>query len=427
MVPMEKVKVLSELSSYDMEQEQAVRHLPLGQKGNPLPLYTAKTPRGKCTLFKTLMANKCKMDCKYCVNSRCSRARQGYSYTPEELAGVFSILHKRGQVQGLFLSSAISDPEDSMEKIIEAAQILRAKRAYKGYMHLKILPGSSFDQVRRAMGLADRVSVNLETVSPSHLSEIASNKDFKNDILKRQAWIRSIQMRLSSPSRNRGRLASGYAHRPPVLPSGVPGGACSHSRPGDSASTGVPRGTPHTREDGFAFRSAPSQTSQVMVGTGGETDREIFSLAASEYDHMGLARMYYSAFRPVEGTPLGGRPPAPLWRQNRLYQADWLYRVYDYSREEMGLAFEDDFLGDIDPKVAIARTTFERPLEINGAGERDLLRVPGIGPKCAKSIALSKEKITSMAHLKRHGAIVGRALPFIKINGLHQTALPSFN
>ncbi len=375
MVSAEKVRALSELASYDMEQEEQLKHVPLGSSG-PLHIYEAKTPMGKCTLFKTLMTNKCKMDCKYCVNAHCSKSKAFWKYTPQELANTFMAIYRKRIAQGLFLSSSIEDPVPSMESIIESAHILRTKMRYKGYMHLKILPGSTQDQVKRAMQYADRVSINLETVSPSHLSEIASNKDFKNDILKRQAWVRGFQSRFK-----------------------------------------------HSRGTGSV-----SHTSQVMAGVNGESDQDIFTLAASEYDHMNLTRMYYSAFKPVLGTPLERNSAAPLWRQNRLYQLDWLYRVYKYSRDEVQPAFFDNgFLQNMDPKVAIARTNFERPLEINGAEERDLIKVPGIGPKTAKSLAKAKEKITSMVTLKRHGVVLGRALSFIKINGLHQTTLASFN
>ncbi len=391
MVPIDKVRMLSELSSYDMEQEESVRHIPLGQKGDSLPLYTAKTPNGKCTLFKTLMANSCKMDCKYCANSKCSKRQQAHSYTPQELAQVFMLLYKKRVVQGLFLSSAIIDPIDSMEDILEAASILREKEKYNGYMHLKILPGSSMGQVKRAMDFANRVSINLETASPSHLSEIASNKDFRNDILKRQAWVRSLQ--------HSGKGENGRARS--ILP--------------------------QSEDALFRRPRTVSHTSQIMVGVNGETDREIFSLVESEYDHMGLTRIYYSAFKPLINTPLEHHPAAPRWRQNRLYQLDWLYRVYGYSRDEVHLAFSEDFLENMDPKTAIARTAFGRPLEINGAEEGELLRVPGIGPKASKSLSKCKERITSLMDLRKHGVILPRALPFLKINGLHQTTLSSFN
>ncbi|MBD3398485.1 radical SAM protein [Candidatus Micrarchaeota archaeon] len=380
MVSAEKVRALSELASYDMEQEEQLKHIPLGEAKDTLHIYEAKTPRGSCTLFKTLMTNNCKMDCRYCVNANCSKRKAAWKYTPIELASTFMALYKKRMVQGLFLSSSIEDPISSMESILESARLLRAKMRYRGYMHLKILPGSTRDQVERAIQYADRVSINLETVSPSRLSEIASNKDFKNDILKRQAWIRSTQSRFK------------------------------HSRETGSAPTRV------------------SHVSQLMVGINGESDLDIFTLAASEYDHMKLNRMYYSAFRPVMDTHLERTSAAPIWRQNRLYQLDWLYRIYSYSRDEVQPAFSDNgFLHNTDPKVAIARTTFERPLEINGAEERDLLRVPGIGPKTAKSLAKAREKITSMAALRKHGVVLGRALPFIRINGLHQTTLASFN
>lgn len=381
MVVLEKIRALTELASYDMEQEQELKHIPLGENNPPLHLYDAKTPMGKCTLFKTLMTNKCKMDCKYCVNAKCAKQKTAWKYAPAELADTFMALVRKRMVQGLFLSSSIVDPVESMEAIIEAAELIRTKKNYRGYVHLKILPGSTQDQIKRAMQFANRVSINLETVSPSALSEIASNKDFKNDILKRQAWIRNFQ----------------------------------------NSKSNIPHESSHRL-------SSVSNTSQLMVGINGETDQDIFTLAASEYDHMNLSRMYYSAFKPVVGTPLERTLAAPPWRQNRLYQVDWLYRIYKYSREEIQYAFSDEgFVGNRDPKVSIARTTFEKPLEVNGAEQQELMRVPGIGPKTAKSLAQAKEKITSLVALRKHGVVLGRALPFLKIGGLHQTTLSSFH
>jgi predicted DNA-binding helix-hairpin-helix protein len=402
MVSLEKVSALSELASYDMEQEERLKFIPLSGEKKDLPLYEAKTPKGRCTLFKTLMTNNCKMDCKYCINSNCSRHRAAHKYSPAELAEVFSSLAKRGLVQGLFLSSSIEDPVDSMEKILEAGRIIRVEKSYRGYIHLKILPGSSFDQIKSAMQIANRVSINLESVSPSHLAEIASNKDFKNDILKRQAWIRGL-IKGSAASHPQG---EDFLPKSPEERS--PGG-----------------GSPDFNPEGVPTRV--SHTSQVMVGVDGESDWEIFSLAASEYDYMDLSRLYYSAFKPIGGTPLENHPAAPLWRQNRLYQADWLYRVYNYSRDEMHFAFDEDFLPNTDPKILIARELFQKPLEVNGAEEQELIRIPGIGPKAAKTISSFKGKITSMRTLSQLGAIAGRALPFVKINGLHQTTISSFS
>lgn len=401
MVSLEKVSALSELASYDMEQEERLKFLPLSGEKKDLPLYEAKTPKGRCTLFKTLMTNNCRMDCKYCINSHCSKYRAAHKYSPAELAEVFSSLAKRGLVQGLFLSSSIEDPVDSMESILEAGRIIRVDKQYKGYVHLKILPGSSFDQIKRAMEIANRVSINLESVSPSHLAEIASNKDFKNDILKRQSWIRSI----------RNGSAASHPQGEDFFPKNP-----SERSPGGGSPEFNPEGVP----------TRVSHVSQVMVGVDGESDWEIFSLAASEYDYMNLTRLYYSAFKPIGGTPLENRPGAPLWRQNRLYQADWLYRVYKYSREEMHLAFAEEFLPNKDPKVSIARELFQKPLEVNGAAEEELLRIPGIGPKAAHTISSFKGKITSMRTLSRLGAIAGRALPFVKIDGLQQTTISFF-
>ena len=369
MVSAQKVSSLSGSAFFDMENCDAATHIPLGNSS--IPIYKATTPRGNCNLFKTLLTNHCKMDCKYCMNSKCSKRRQPTTYKPAELAQVFHLFWKKRLVEGLFLSSSIEEPVKNMEEMLEAVSILRHHYFFRGYVHLKILPGAERDQVERAAGLADRLSINLESISPSHMSELTSTKDFKNDILKRQGWIREILKR-------KGRSVS--------------------------------------------------HTTQFVVGALGETDHEIFKTAILEYKHMEVRRVYYSPFTPLEGTPLEREKPAPKWRGHRLYQLDWLYREYKFSEREVFAAMEEDFLLNADPKVTIARTFFgEKRQEVNSLPYNELLRIPGIGPKTAQKLSAAKEPIKTCSQLKRHGVNLRRALPFIKVNGFAQTTLASFN
>src|SRR5690606_17118856 len=131
------------------------------------------------------------------------------------------------------------------------------------------------------------------------------------------------------------------------------------------------------------------QTTQMVVGAAGETDREIFDRLLLEYDVLNLKRVYFSAFTPLAGTAFEDREKAPAWREHRLYQIDWLYRIYKLDEGEITAAFDDSgYLPDGDPKVAIARASFEEPIDPNGASFAELIRVPGIGPKTARRILL---------------------------------------
>lgn len=238
-------------------------------------IYHISTPRGSCALLKTLYTNICSFDCKYCINS--VRNRMTYSYTPEELAKLFHLLCSKGLVQGLFLSSGVGrDPDTTMEGMIQKVETLRVRYGFHGYVHLKILPGANRHNVERAVQLADRVSLNVEAPSESRLEEIATVKNYKTDILRRQAWVRDVAYR---------------------LPSG--------------------------------------QTTQFVVGAVGETDLEIIRRMRWLYDEMGMKRVYYSAFEPIAGTELQSRPTTPSWREHRLYQVDSLYRVYRYSLRDI--------------------------------------------------------------------------------------------
>lgn len=329
-------------------------------------IYRAATSRGSCTLFKTLYTNSCSFDCNYCINS--VHNKRTHSYTPEELAKLFHLLYSSNLVQGLFLSSGIGrDPDHTMEEMLFTVEILRNKYEFGGYVHLKILPGASRYNVERAVQLADRVSLNIETPSDSRLGEIATVKNYKVDILRRQAWV----MEMSSK-----------------LPSG--------------------------------------QTTQFVVGAAGETDLEIIHRMSWLYDEMGMMRVYYSAFEPIPGTKLQSRAPAPRWREHRLYQVDRLYRVYRYPVGYLEEALIEGFLPNVDPKVTLAHRFFDAPVDINEAPFEELLRIPGIGPTSAKRIVSLRRKgvkIMSRRQLAEVGAVLNRAQPFIKLSESYQPTL----
>lgn len=330
------------------------------------------TANGRCvSMFKTLFTNYCTHDCKYCQNSTEYRgSRKIYSYTPEELAKITIALYKGNYIEGLFLSSGISSDENLItEKMIETLKILKNKYNFAGYIHFKVLPGVSYEYIKQASEMVDRLSVNIETPSDNFLSELSSTKSYVNDILKRQQYIKKLELRKELPA---------------------------------------------------------GQTTQLVVGACGESDLDIFKRVLKEYKEMILKRVYYSVFNPVTGTSLEDNPKQPLWREHRLYQIDWLHRVYKFSEKEVKIAFDDEgFLRDNDPKFFIALNTIDSAIDPNEASYEELLRVPGIGPKSAYRIVnyRKKNRIRKKEQLLNLGVRVKNATPFLKVDGGEYTRL----
>lgn len=339
----------------------------------PLPgICHSFTQDGRCvSLFKTLYTNHCSHQCNYCTNAtNCSHKAKTFSYTPEELASITLSLYRSNYIEGLFLSSGAGRNEnDIMEKMVETARSLRLKHGFKGYIHLKILPGASHAHIQEAMELADRVSINLEASTASHMNEMCATKNYENDILQRQRYIRDMSTAVNLPA---------------------------------------------------------GQTTQLVVGAGGESDEEIFKRILYEYKEIGLRRAYYSAFCPQEGTRFEHKEAQPQWREHRLYQIDWLYRVYHFQPLEIRRAFDENgFLQNNDPKMAIAREFMDSPVDPNVATSRELLRVPGIGPKSAQRIVALRQRqiILAKSELAAIGVRIKRAAPFLKINGWRDSTL----
>ena len=190
MSTLEKMQVLADSAQYDLCDY--VSHSKSSQVNLP-GIYHATGHNGcKIPLFKTLMTNKCKNDCKYCINQS-KRNFTRLELSPEELSRAFLHYYNNGYVNGLFLSSGIGDTIDNtMEKTIETARILRKDYGYDDYIHLKIIPGASKDSIKRAMSLANRVSLNIEAATKDGLNEITSTKDYNKDILKRLDWMNEI-------------------------------------------------------------------------------------------------------------------------------------------------------------------------------------------------------------------------------------------
>ena len=362
----DKLRALSAAAKYDICGYSGVRDfIPSPQRF----IYRAALPGGgSICLFKVLLTNVCMNDCAYCSN-RVARDVPRHTFHPEELARVFMQLYQRRMVRGLFLSSGIADnPTRTMEAMVKTVEILRYRYGFKDYIHLKILPGASFDCVAEGCRLADRVSINMEAPTVQHLSRLSRRKDLHNNIVEPMRWVKKLT---SSDER--------------LAPSG--------------------------------------QTTQFVVGAAGESDRDLLRTTAALYREVDLRRAYFSPFRPVRNSPLEGKPPANPLRAHRLYQSDWLLRIYGFplSEVELALGEKDNLSLRKDPKLVIAENQpWLFPVDVNRANYGELLRVPGIGPVSAQRIidARREHSIDSMQQLRKMGVVTSRAAPYIWFQGM---------
>jgi predicted DNA-binding helix-hairpin-helix protein len=160
------------------------------------------------------------------------------------------------------------------------------------------------------------------------------------------------------------------------------------------------------------------------VGADASSDQTIIEKSATLYSSYRLRRVYYSAFSPIpDSSQKLPVKAAPLMREHRLYQADWLLRFYGFDSQEI-FAQSDGMLDlDVDPKLAWALKHREQfPLDINTCSREQLLRVPGLGTKAVSRIlaARSIQKVR-LEDLQRLRVPIKRVLPFIKLPG-HQNS-----
>lgn len=368
----EKLRILGEASQYDLCNYVSLNKENFTSKNLP-GIYHTRTQSGcQVPLFKVLMSNQCTNDCNYCIN-HCHNRFERVEFSPEELISLFLHYYQNHYAEGMFLSSGMpGDADVAMEKMIQVARKLRLEYEYQGYIHLKIIPGASYDMIKRAMSLADRVSVNLESATSSGFEELTSTKDYHNDVLRRMKWI--------------GRLKK---HHPHLAPSG--------------------------------------QSTQLIVGANDETDQDILKRAKWLNKHLNINLSYLSPFEPLQETPLENHENPADNRTPRLYQAQFLLNSYGFSFDELILDDDGFLFLDDDPKLLWAESHRDLfPVEVNEANFNELLRVPGIGKISAQKIISERRKgvkFTKLEELKNLGVVIKRADPFIKLNRTHQKTL----
>lgn len=324
----------------------------------------------RISVVKTLMTSACEKDCYYCPTRRGRNSVRRETFKPEELAAGFDQIQRKGLAEGLFLSSGvIGGGTRTMEKTIAAVEIIRRKYEFRGYVHLKLMPGAEPAAVERALALADRVSVNLEAPNSERLARLSGTKRFIEELLTPLKTVRELQ----------------------------------------------------TRRPEFARTSI---VTQFVVGAADESDREILTASATLYRQLGLARVYYSAFRPIADTPLENHAPTPPIRQLRLYQTDFLLRQYGFAYDDLIFDDSGNLPLDADPKTLWAVNHPERfPLDVQSASREDLLRVPGLGPRSVNRLLRARRvhSFSFLEELKHLGADAERAAPFVLLNGKRPT------
>jgi putative DNA modification/repair radical SAM protein len=377
----QKLAILSDAAKYDASCASSGSR---GRRGGARGLGSTEgmgichsyTPDGRCvSLLKILLTNWCIYDCAYCINRRSSgvtRAR----FTPAEVIWLTLEFYRRNYIEGLFLSSGIiRGPDYTMEQLVHVARTLRVEHGFAGYIHLKLIPNAAPELIAEAGRWADRVSVNVELPRQEDLDRLAPDKEL-------------VQIRRAMDGvADRIVAAKADARTPSAVPNDVP-------------------------------RFAPAgQSTQLVVGATDATDATILGLSSALYDRQRLRRVYYSAFSPIPDAS-STLPPiaAPLLREHRLYQADWLMRFYGFGVDELTTTAAPNLDLALDPKLAWAlRNRASFPVDLNRASRDELLRVPGLGVRSVDRILASRAwRRVRVDDLSRLRVPLGRVLPFVE-------------
>ena len=377
-----KLKVLAESAKYDVSCSSSgtVRRGKAGMVGNTVGgvgICHSFAEDGRCiSLLKVMLTNYCIYDCAYCINRRSNDIPRA-TLSVTELVELTMEFYRRNYIEGLFLSSGVvRNPDYTMERLVRVAKDLRTVHRFNGYIHLKSIPGASQELVHEAGLYADRLSVNIEIPKEENLKLLAPEKDHRS---------------VYAPMRY------------------------------------ICQGVLENREERKKFRHAPcfvpaGQSTQMIVGATAETDKDILRLSSALYSQPTMRRVYYSGYVPVN--TYDPRLPAlkqpPLVRENRLYQADWLMRFYQFQVDEIVDDAYPDLDLEVDPKLAWAlRHPEQFPVDVNRADYEMLLRVPGIGVKSARLIVASRcFGRLGYYQLKKMGAVMKKAQYFITCSEL---------
>ncbi|MDB6060701.1 MAG: putative modification/repair radical protein [Verrucomicrobiaceae bacterium] len=387
---LDKLIILADAAKYDAScaSSGGARRDSRDQKGigssGGMGICHSYAPDGRCiSLLKLLLTNWCTFDCLYCVNRQSSNVERA-RFTVEEVVNLTLDFYKRNVIEGLFLSSGIiQTPDYTMEQLIEVARQLREEDHFRGYIHLKTIPNASADLIARAGLHADRLSINVELPTEEALIRLAPEKDAAAIALSMERIRRqSDESREDQKAERKIKVMAG--------------------------------GKPKRKVAQFA---PAGQSTQMIIGADDSSDRSILTKSAALYRNFRLRRVYYSAFSPIPhasaALPSVG---APLMREHRLYQADWLLRFYGFEEQE--LVTDNGMLSlAVDPKMAWALAHPEYfPVDINRAAKEMLLRVPGLGVQSVtRLLAARRVRRMRKADVERLGAPTQKVLAFVQL------------
>ena len=375
----EKLEILADAAKYDVSCSSSGSNRKNKNKGlgdsSGMGICHSYSEDGRCiSLLKILLTNHCIYDCAYCVTRRTNDIKRA-AFKVQEVVDLTINFYRRNYIEGLFLSSGIFKNADyTMERLIKVAKKLREEENFNGYIHLKSIPGASDELMREAGLYADRLSVNIEVPTVSGLKLLAPEKKHE-DFTKPMEKVKNEIIQFKQESKF-------IKSTPKYAPAG--------------------------------------QSTQMIVGATGESDRDIMYSANYYYKQYQMKRVYYSGYVPISTDP---RLPSitskvPMLRENRLYQTDWLLRFYGFDIRELLNNHHPNLDLDIDPKLSWAlRNQHLFPVNINSADKMMLARVPGLGMRSVhKIIQARKYRNLNWENLKAIGVALNRAKFFIICN-----------
>jgi len=254
----DKLSILADAAKYDVSCASSGGKRSNTKKGlgntTSMGICHSYTEDGRCvSLLKILLTNYCIYDCAYCVTRKSNDIPRA-AFKVQEVVDLTINFYRRNYIEGLFLSSGIFKNADfTMERLIRVAKKLRLEENFNGYIHLKSIPGASDELMKEAGLYADRLSVNIEIPTVSGLKLLAPDK-------KHEDFIQPMKKAKDEIIR--------YQEEKKIIKS-----------------------TP---------RYAPAgQSTQMIIGATGESDRDIMRSATYYYKNFNMRRVYYSGYIPV--------------------------------------------------------------------------------------------------------------------------------
>ncbi|QWX85102.1 putative DNA modification/repair radical SAM protein [Cellulophaga sp. HaHaR_3_176] len=372
----EKLNILADAAKYDVSCSSSGSNRKNKNNGlgdsTGMGICHSYSEDGRCiSLLKILLTNHCIFDCAYCVTRKSNDIKRA-AFKIQEVVDLTINFYRRNYIEGLFLSSGIFKNADyTMERLVSVAKKLRLEENFNGYIHLKSIPGASDELMREAGLYADRLSVNIEIPTISGLKLLAPDKKHE-DFIKPMLKVKNEIIQYKSEKK-------------------------------------IIKSTP--------IYAPAGQSTQMIIGATGETDKDIMYSATHYYKNYNMKRVYYSGYVPVADDK---RLPAigsqvPMLRENRLYQTDWLLRFYGFNVKEILNDEHPNLDIDVDPKLGWAlRNLNSFPIDVNTADSKMLARIPGLGMYSVhKIINARKYRRLNWDHLKKIGVALNRAKYFL--------------